>query len=98
MRSKSQVMEEQVVRVKIDSGRSMRKHESDTSIVNEVYMVQETNSEQPKVLENAPGTVTSTMDFPSTSGCMSNTHKEQMELASVPLNFSSNFTAVDVRT
>ncbi|GLT69177.1 hypothetical protein SLA2020_413500 [Shorea laevis] len=95
LRSKSQVMEKQVVRVKIDSGRSIRKHESDTSIVNEVYMVQETDSEQPKVLENAPGTVTRTMDFPSTSGCMSNTHKEQMELASVPLNFSSNFTAVD---
>lgn len=98
MRIRSQVMEQQVVGVKIESGKSIWKHESDTSIVNEIYRVQEISSEQPKVLENAPGTVTTTMDFPSTSCCMSNTHKEQMELASEPLNFSSNFTAVDVRT
>jgi len=74
-------MEQQVVGVKIESGKSIWKHESDTSIVNEIYRVQEISSEQPKVLENAPGTVTTTMDFPSTSCCMSNTHKEQMELA-----------------
>ncbi|XP_059428831.1 protein MAINTENANCE OF MERISTEMS-like isoform X1 [Corylus avellana] len=90
LRIRSQVMEQVVVGVKIESGRSTWKHESDTSIVNEVNMVKEIDSEQPKALENAPGTVTRTMDFPSTSGCMSNTHKEQMEL-----NFSSNLTAVD---
>jgi hypothetical protein len=86
-------MEQEVVGVKIESGRSTWKHESDTSIVNEVNTVKEIYSEQPEALENAPETVTRTMDFPSTSGYMSNTHKEQMEL-----NFSSNLTAVDVRT
>lgn len=86
-------MEQEVVGVKIESGRSTWKLESDTSIVNQVNMVKEIDSEQPKALENAPETVTGAMDFPSTSGCKSNTLKEQMEL-----NFSPNLTAVDVRT